>query len=96
MAEMISKFVNNSGLINKTFIIEHLINGKKSKFILQCLSNIFESYEQVNSNHILVTDHIKNKIEKNYLKSDKQRWEVPCLIKCNLNNLFGLLFWSHC
>ena len=50
-----------SGLINKTFLIEHLINGKKSKFILQCISNIFESYERININHKLITDHIKKK-----------------------------------
>ena len=84
----------DSGLINKTYIIEHLINGKKSKFILQCLSNIFESYERVNNNHILITDHIKKKITKNYLNSYNQRWEVPSLIKCNSNNLFLLPFCS--
>ena len=54
----------DSGLINKTYIIEHLINGKKSKFILQSLNNMFESYDQVNINHKLITDHIKNKIKK--------------------------------
>ena len=37
----------DSGLINKTYIIEHSCNEKKSKFILQCLSNIFDSYEIV-------------------------------------------------
>ena len=88
-----SKLLNidfiDSGLINKTYIIEHLINGEKSKFVLQCLSNIFESYEKVNMNHKLITNHIKNKIKGNYLKSSNQRWEVPCLIKCNSNNLFG-------
>ena len=40
-----SKLLNvdfiDSGLINKTYIIEHLINGRKSKFILQCLSSRF-------------------------------------------------------
>ena len=91
-----SKLLNinliDSGLINQTFIIEHLINGKKSKFILQCLSNIFESYERVNMNHKLITDHIKNKTRKNNLKSSNQRWEVPCLIKCNSNNLFVFPF----
>ncbi|WP_269616800.1 aminoglycoside phosphotransferase family protein [Prochlorococcus marinus] len=83
-----------SGLINKTFLIEHLINGKKSKFILQCISNIFESYERININHELITDHIKNKTKKNHLKSDNHRWETPCLIKCNSNNLFALPFCS--
>ena len=62
-----SKLLNidfiDSGLINKTYIIEHLINWKKSKFVLQCLSNIFESYEKVNMNHKLITNHIKNKIK---------------------------------
>ncbi len=89
-----SKLLNidfiDSGLINKTYIIEHLINGKKSKFVLQCLSNIFESHDRVNINHKLITDHIKNKIKKNQLKFDCQRWEVPSLIKCNSNNLFAL------
>ena len=51
----------NSGLINKTYIVEHLYNGIKSKFILQRLSNIFESHEIVNMNHKLITDHIKKK-----------------------------------
>ncbi|WP_269612577.1 aminoglycoside phosphotransferase family protein [Prochlorococcus marinus] len=83
-----------SGLINKTFLIEHLINGKKSKFILQCISNIFESYERININHKLITDHIKNKTKKKHLKSDNHRWETPCLIKCNSNNLFALPFCS--
>ncbi len=93
-----SKLLNidyiDSGLINKTYIIEHLINGKKSKFVLQCLSNLFESYEQVNINHQLITDHIKNKIKKNYSKSANQRWDSPCLIKCNSNNLFLLPYYS--
>ncbi len=93
-----SKLLNidfiDSGLINKTYIIEHLINGKKSKFVLQCLSNIFESHETVNMNHKLITDHIKNKIKKNHIKSNNQRWEVPCLIKCNSNNLFLFPFHS--
>ena len=51
----------NSGLINKTYIVEHLYNGIKSKFILQSLSNIFNSHEIVNMNHKLITDHIKKK-----------------------------------
>ncbi len=93
-----SKLLNidfiDSGLINKTYIIEHLINGKKSKFILQCLSNVFESCERVNMNHKLITDHIENKIKKNYLIYDNQRWEAPCLIKCNSNNLFVFPFRS--
>jgi len=84
----------DSGLINKTYIIEHLINEKKSKFILQCLSNIFESHERVNMNHKLITDHIKNKIINKPLKYDNQRWKVPCLIKCDSNNLFVLPFCS--
>ncbi|WP_413677605.1 aminoglycoside phosphotransferase family protein [Prochlorococcus sp. MIT 0916] len=83
----------DSGLVNKTYIVEHLINGKKSKFVLQCLSNIFVSHERVNMNHKLITDHIKLKIKKNSHKSDNKRWEVPCLIKCNSNNLFVLPFY---
>ena len=54
----------DSGIINKTYIIEYLSNGKKSKFILQCLSNIFESHEIVNMNHKLLTDHVEKKIKK--------------------------------
>ena len=84
----------DSGLINKTYIIEHLINGKRSKFILQCLSKIFESYERVNINHKIITDHIKKKISNNYLKFDNQRWEVPSLIKCDSNNLYMFTFDS--
>ena len=80
----------NSGLINKTYIVDHLYNGIKSKFVLQSLGDIFESQEIVNKNHKLITDHIKNKIKINYSKSDNERWKVPCLIKCNSNNLFVL------
>ena len=54
----------NSGLINKTYVIEHLYNGLKSKFILQSLSNIFVSHEIVNMNHQLITEHISEKINK--------------------------------
>ena len=93
-----SKLLNidiiDSGIINKTYIIEHLINGKKSKFVLQCLNKIFEPYEHINMNHKLITDHIKSKIKENYLKSDCQRWDTPCLIKCNSSNLFSLSFGS--
>ena len=58
----------DSGIINETYIIEYLSNGKKSKFILQCLSNIFESYDILNMNHKLITDHIKNKIKKKHTR----------------------------
>ena len=51
----------DSGLINETYIIDYLFDGKKSKFILQRLSNIFECYDIVNTNHKLITDHIKKK-----------------------------------
>ena len=96
-----SKILNiikiDSGLINKTYLIEHLINGVKSKFILQCISNIFESHEIVSMNHKLITDHIKKKIRNNDAKFDFKRWEVPTLIKCKANNRFvfpcGSDFW---
>ena len=68
------------GLINKSYIIEHLYNGKKSKFILQSLSNIFENHELVNRNHKLITDHIIEKINKNCFDFDSKKWEVPSLI----------------
>ncbi len=93
-SKLLNVYLLDSGLINKTYIIEHLINGKKSKFVLQCLSNIFESYEKVNLNHRLITEHIKIKIKRNHLISNNQRWEVPCLIKCNSNNLFVFPFCS--
>ena len=82
----------DSGLINKTYIVQYSIDGVKSKFILQCLSNIFESHEIVNTNHKLVTDHIK--INLSHYGFDYQRWEVPSLIKCRANNLFGLQLGS--
>ena len=73
----------NSGLVNKTYIVEHLYNGIKSKFILQSLSHIFNSYEIVNMNHKLITDHIKkNKVYLNF-----KNWEAPYLIRCKSNNL---------
>ncbi len=84
----------NSGLINKTYIIEHLYNGKKSKFILQSLSNLFESKQSVNMNHKLITDHINFKITNTNSDFDLQRWEVPNLILCKFNNLFGFPFES--
>ena len=59
----------NSGLIHKTYIIEHLFNGEKSKFILQRLSNIFESHEKVSMNHNLITDHIKKRISNSSILS---------------------------
>ena len=87
-----SKILNadsiNKGLINKTYIIEQISNGKKSKFILQCLSNIFECKEIINMNHRLITDHIKEKIRNSFFNSYYQRWEVPSLIKCNSNDLY--------
>ena len=93
-----SKILNieliDSGLINKTYVIEHLNNGKKSKFVLQCLSKIFESYDNVNMNHKLITDHIEKKIKKNPLYFDNYRWEIPSLIRCNSNNLFVYPFGS--
>ena len=87
----------DSGLINKTYIIQHSIDGIKSKFILQSLSNIFESPEIVNMNHKLITDHIRKNINKKFYNFDSQRWEVPTLIRCRANNLFlfqlGSEFW---
>ena len=94
-----SKLLNidfvDSGLINKTYIIEHIVNGKKSKFVLQCLSNIFESYEIVNFNHRLITGHIKKKLKKTYYKFGNQRWEVPYLIMSNSNKHFVFPFESN-
>ena len=94
-----SKILNiellDSGLINKTYIIEHLINSKRSKFILQCLSNIFKYHERINKNHKLITDHIIYKIKNNYFKYRAQRWEVPFLIECNSNNLSLVRFSSN-
>ena len=85
----------NSGLINKTYIVEHIYNDIKSKFILQSLSNIFQSHEIVNINHKLITDHIKEKINKTSLIFDTNKWEIPTLIRCKSNNLFGLSYESE-
>ena len=84
-----------SGLINETYIIEYLSRGKKSKFVLQCLSNIFESQDLININHKLITDHIKKKLSNDYLGFNNQRWEVPSLIRCDSNNLFFLPYESN-
>ena len=65
----------NSGLINKTYLVEHLHNGRKAKFILQSLSNIFESHEIVNNNHKLITDHIKKKINNSYVYRARQYYK---------------------
>ena len=85
----------NSGLINKTYIVEHLYDGIKSKFILQSLSNIFDSPEIVNMNHKLITDHINKKIDDEFLNFDLKKWKVPNLIRCKTNNLFNLPFESE-
>ncbi|MBW3041670.1 phosphotransferase [Prochlorococcus marinus] len=85
----------SSGLINKTYIVEHLYKGIKSKFILQSLSNIFESPEKVTMNHMLITEHLKNKINGGYLKFDQKRWETPNLIRCKSNNLFIFPYQSE-
>ena len=102
---IINNFFNNSnvlniesidsGLVNKTYIIEYLSNGKKSKSVLQCLGNIFVSHEIVNSNHNLITDHIKKKIKMDYSIFDYQRWEVPSLIKCESNKKFIFAYDSN-
>ena len=85
----------DSGLINKTYIVECLANGEKFTYILQCLSKIFESHELVIMNHKLITDHIKKKEKISHLNFNKQRWEVPTLFRCNCNNLFLFPFDSH-
>ncbi len=84
----------NSGYINKTYIIEHLFNGEKSKFILQRLSNIFESHEMIVMNHKLLTDHISRKLNNDHSLFDSKIWQVPKLIKCKYNNLLFFPFES--
>ena len=84
----------DSGLINKTYLVEHLIDGIKSRFILQCISNIFESHEIVNFNHELITNHIRGKIKNKDPNFDFERWKVPNLIRCQANNLFIFSFDS--
>ena len=83
----------NSGLINKTYIVDHLYNGIKSKFVLQSLGDIFESQEIVNMNHKLITDHITKKTSKNYFLG--KSWKVPNLVKCQSNNLYSFHFKSE-
>ena len=83
----------NIGLINKTYIVEHLHYDIKSKFILQSLSKIFKSQDLVNTNHKLITDHINGKLNNNFI--DGKRWEVPSLIRCNSNNLFSFTYESN-
>ncbi len=84
----------DSGLINKTYLVDHVNNGKKSKFILQSLSHIFDSYEIVNFNHNLITGHIRNKIKDKDPMFANQRWDVPSLIRCKSNSLFVFPFDS--
>ncbi len=78
----------NSGLINETYIVEYLYDGKKSQFILQSLSNIFDSHEIVNSNHKLITEHMNKKLNEGFWSFDLNRWEVPNLIRCQSNKRF--------
>ena len=89
----------NTGNVNKTYIVKHQYKYKTSKFILQCLSNIFESQESVNMNHKIITDHINDKQNSNYFSdfihnSRRNRWEVPNLIRCKSNNRFVFPFES--
>ncbi len=81
-----------SGNINKTYIIEHESRGRKSKYILQCLSNIFDSHEILNNNHKLLTDYMSEKLKNNYFTISDTRWDVPALIKCNSSNFFVFPF----
>ena len=92
-SEVLNVNLIESGLINKTYLVEHLQNGVKSKFILQALSNIFESHEILIRNHKLITGHIIKKINKNSFF--KERWEVPSLIRCKSNRLYSLAFESE-
>ena len=85
----------NSGLVNRTYLVEHLYNGINSKFILQCLNNIFEPYDRLNFNHELITNHFNKKINNNSFSSDWGRWEVPFLIKCQSNNRYIFTFESN-
>ncbi len=84
-----------SGIINKTYLVKYLCNGEKYTYILQCLSDVFESYDLINTNHKLVTDHIKKKVRNSRINFNNQRWEVPSLIRCDSNNLFLLPFESY-
>ena len=85
----------STGNINETYLVEHIYNSKKSKFILQSLSKIFSSHEIININHKLVSDHINNKLINNNLLISKENWKVPSLIKCKSNNLFIFPFASN-
>ena len=85
----------DSGLINKTYIVDHLHNGIKSKFVLQRLSDIFDSHEVINFNHKLITDHINNKIKNNNFNINGKRWKIPSLIRCESNKLFAFSFESE-
>ena len=85
----------NSGHINTTYKVEHLYNGRKCKFILQKLSNIFDSIEILNINHQLVTDHITKKLKNSNFTTSKKRWEIPSLIKCKSNNQNTYSFKSN-
>tara|TARA_Y100001968_G_scaffold48278_1_gene38640 strand:- start:247 stop:1410 length:1164 start_codon:yes stop_codon:yes gene_type:complete len=84
----------HSGHINRTYKVEHLYNGKISRFILQKLSDIFDSGEILNINHELITKHIDNKVKSNNLIISKKRWETPKLIKCKSNNLNSFIYKS--
>ena len=94
-SEILNINMINHGLINKTYIVEHIYDGIKSKFILQSLSNIFDSRDIVNMNHKLVTDHIKKKKNKYYFDFDINKWVVPNLIRCKSNNLYCFPFESE-
>ena len=85
----------DSGCINSTYIVEHLHNGVKSKFVLQSLSKVFKSHEIVIENHKLITDQMNKIINTNFFIHNSDRWEIPELIKCKSNNLLIFPFESE-
>ena len=82
----------NIGNINSTYLVEYVKEECVSKFILQSISNLFESVEFLNTNHKLVTDHMELWLSNQPIDQDHRRWEVPSLIKCQSNGLLDFSF----
>ena len=73
----ISFVENNSGNINKTFVLTYDDNGKTVKYTLQKLNTyVFKNPYEVMDNILKVSEHLKEKLIENYGSCDRRVLEV--------------------
>ncbi len=81
------------GNINSTYVVEYLNKENTSeRFILQSINALFDSVENLNINHKLVTDYMQSCLNDESITNDNRRWAVPSLIKCQSNGLLNFSF----